>query len=115
MYISDNAFTGKKLIQSEQVIYRTINFDISIPLSYQFIRRYARCAKIPMPLLTLARYILEISLMNYALISAAESKMAAASLFIALRMTHQNGWNATLAFYSGKKNSTFSLGSSVRV
>lgn len=101
VYISDNAFTRTQLIRSEQNIYRAIDYDLGVPLSYQFIRRYARCAKIPMPLLTLARYILETSLMNYALITASESKMAAASLFIALRMTHHNGWNATLEFYSG--------------
>lgn len=54
-----------------------------------------------MPVLTLARFILETSLMNYALINASDSKMAAACLFMALRMTHHIGWNAALAFYSG--------------
>lgn len=102
VYISDDAFTRDHLLRCEFGVYRAVEFELGIPLSYHFIRRYARCAKIPMPVLTLARYILEVSLMNYALVSASDSKMAAACLFMALRMTHQNGWNATLAFYSGK-------------
>lgn len=58
--------------------------------------------------LTLARYILEISLMNYDLITVSDSKIAATCLYIALRMTYQNGWNETLTFYSGKlQNSNF--------
>lgn len=57
-----------------------------------------------MPELTLARFILEFSLMNYDMITMRDSKVAAASLFMALRMNHKTGWNKTLEYYSGKKS-----------
>lgn len=56
-----------------------------------------------MPELTLARFILEFSLMNYDMITMRDSKIAAASLFMALRMNHKTGWNKTLEYYSGNK------------
>ncbi|KAJ8980631.1 hypothetical protein NQ317_011707 [Molorchus minor] len=61
------------------------------------------CAKITMPVLTLARFILEYSLMDYATVSIRDSILAAASLFLALRMKHVSGWTPTLEFYTGYK------------
>lgn len=59
-----------------------------------------------MPVLTLARYILEYSLMDYATVTILDSKLAAASLYLALQMKKIGGWNETLQFYSGKFIST---------
>lgn len=55
-----------------------------------------------MPELTLARFILEFSLMSYDLIQMSDSKVAAACLFMALRMSRKTGWNKTLEYYSGE-------------
>lgn len=52
--------------------------------------------------LTLARYILEYSLMDYSTIELSDSKMACAALFIALRMNNMSGWNDTFEYYSGE-------------
>lgn len=54
-----------------------------------------------MPILTLARFILEYSLMDYATISISDSKMAAAALYLALQMKGVSGWTPTLEFYTG--------------
>lgn len=60
-----------------------------------------------MPTLTLARYILELSLMEYHFIFVSESKMAAAALYLALKMKHISGWTQTLEYYSGYKLDDF--------
>uniref|UniRef100_A0A1B0DA66 Uncharacterized protein n=1 Tax=Phlebotomus papatasi TaxID=29031 RepID=A0A1B0DA66_PHLPP len=65
LYVCDGAYSSRELITMERNILKTIGFDLGIPLSYRFLRRYARCGKIDMPVLTLARYILELSLMDY--------------------------------------------------
>lgn len=54
--------------------------------------------------LTLARYILEYSLMDYATIQLSDSKMACAALFIALKMNNMEGWNSTFEYYSGENS-----------
>lgn len=54
--------------------------------------------------LTLARYILELSLLDYEAVSITESKIAIASLYIALKMYEETAWNANLEFYSGRQS-----------
>ncbi|KAH8421285.1 hypothetical protein KR009_012033 [Drosophila setifemur] len=111
--ICDGAYNRDELVAMEREALRTINFDLGIPLSYRFLRRYARCAKVPMPTLTLARYILELSLMDYATIAFSDSKIASAALFMALRMHGGHGqldkqtWSSTLAYYTGLELAEF--------
>lgn len=40
--------------------------------------------------------------MSYDLIQMSDSKVAAACLFMALRMSRKAGWNKTLEFYTGE-------------
>lgn len=103
LYICDGAYTQKELIRMEKSVLKVVDFDLGIPLSYRFLRRYARCAKVSMPTLTLARYILEYSLMDYSTIRYSDSKMAASALFLALQMKDLGGWTTTLEYYSGYK------------
>lgn len=70
----------------EMEILKALNFHLNYPLSYSFLRRYARCSSHDMETLTLARYILETSLLEYSLVDELDSKMAAASLLLALKM-----------------------------
>lgn len=55
-----------------------------------------------MPVLTLARFILETSLMEYDTVTLRDSKLAAASLYLALKMKNVSGWTNTLEFYTGR-------------
>ncbi|XP_043069906.2 G2/mitotic-specific cyclin-B3-like [Drosophila bipectinata] len=111
--VCDGTYNREELLAMERKVLRVLNFDLGIPLSYRFLRRYARCAKAPMPTLMLARYILELSLMNYATISFSDSQMASAALFMALRMhggsgqLHQQTWNSTLIYYTGYQLAEF--------
>ncbi|KAH8264292.1 hypothetical protein KR038_006101 [Drosophila bunnanda] len=113
LYICDGAYKHAELVRMERETLRMIKYDLGIPLSYRFLRRYARCAKVPMPTLTLARYILELSLMDYATISFSDSQMASAALFMALRMhggagqLDQQTWNPTLIHYTGYQLADF--------
>lgn len=61
-----------------------------------------QCAKIAMPQLTLARYILESSLLEYSMVTVSDSKLAAAALLLSLKMQDLGGWTSTLEYYSGK-------------
>lgn len=56
-----------------------------------------------MPTLTLARFVLELCLMEYAVISMSDSKMAAAALYLAIRMKNLGSWTPTHVYYTGKK------------
>ncbi|XP_013186998.1 G2/mitotic-specific cyclin-B3 [Amyelois transitella] len=101
LYICDGAYTLSQLLKMEMNILKVIDFDLGIPLSYRFLRRYARCARVSMPTLTLARFVLEQCLLEYNLLEHSDSKMAAAALYLALRMKSLGSWSETLQYYTG--------------
>lgn len=105
LYICDDAYKRRDFLAMERSILKAIGFDIGFPLSYRFLRRYAKCARASMETLTLARYILEMTLMDYEIISLRESEVAAASLLVALRMKKAGDWTTTLEYYTGYKES----------
>jgi len=100
LYICDDAYTRRDLIKMEMNILKTIDFDIGLPLSYSFLRRYARVSKASMETLTLARFILETSLMEYDLVGVKDSLMAASALLLAMKMQNLSDWTPTLEYYS---------------
>jgi len=86
IYVSDNAYNRDELIKMEIDILKTVKFDIGVPLSYTFLRRYSKCVKADMKFLTLARYILELSLQDYSFSYIRDSLKACAALYLALKM-----------------------------
>ena len=86
IYVSDNAYDRNELVKMEIDILKTVRFDIGVPLSYTFLRRYSKCVQADMKFLTLARYVLELCLQDYQFAHVSESLKACASLYLALKM-----------------------------
>lgn len=42
IFICDSAYKRQQLLKMEMAVFRTIDFDLGVPLSYRFLRRYAR-------------------------------------------------------------------------
>jgi len=102
LYVCDDAYTRDQLMKMERKMLGVVGFDLGYSLSYRFLRRYGRVCKVTMPVLTLARYILELSLMEYGVnVNVSESEVAAGCLVLAFKMTGIKGYGSTLAYYSG--------------
>lgn len=99
VYISDDAYSREDFIRMEMELLKVLEFNLNYPLSYSFLRRYARCGSLSIETLTLARYILETSLMEYSLIDELDSKVSAASLLLALKMKKMQ-WVLFLSTFS---------------
>ncbi|XP_047130316.1 G2/mitotic-specific cyclin-B3 isoform X1 [Hydra vulgaris] len=100
-YICDDAYTHKMFINMELKIFKALDFDVNIPISYSFLRRYARVTSMSMQLLTLARYILELSLQEAQFVDVRSSKISAACLCLALKMKDEGDWEANLSYHTG--------------
>lgn len=42
LYICDGAYSHRELTRMETNVLKVMDFDLGIPLSYRFLRRYAR-------------------------------------------------------------------------
>jgi len=103
LYLCKHAYTADQLKKTERQMLRVIGFDLSAPLSYSFLHRYGRVIKSSMKVHTAARYFLETSLHYLGFCVVSESRMAAACLLLALRVTKTGVWNSILEKYSGYK------------
>jgi len=102
LYVCDDAYTRDQLMKMERKMLGVVGFDLGYSLSYRFLRRYGRVCRVTMPVLTLARYILEMSLMEYGVnVDVSESEVAAGCLVLAFKMKGIKGYGPTLAYYSG--------------
>ena len=102
LYVCDDAYNREELMKMERKMLKVVGFDLGYSLSYRYVRRYGRVCRVTMPVLTLARYILELSLMEYGLnVDTSESKLAASCLVLALKMKGITGFKSTLEYYSG--------------
>merc|ERR1712029_89551 len=65
VYVCDDAYSRRQLMEQEREVLAVVGFDVGYPLSYRFVRRYGRVCNTSMPVLTYARYVLEMALMEY--------------------------------------------------
>jgi len=104
LYVCDDAYNRDQLMKMERKMLKVVGFDLGYSLSYRYVRRYGRVCRVTMPVLTLARYILEMSLMEYKLnTDTSESKLAASCLVLAMKMKGITGFTATMEYFSGYK------------
>lgn len=101
IYICDDAYQQHQFIAMEGKIMRGLGFDINIPIPYRFLRRYAKAAFANIQTLTLARFLLESSLLESCFITYKASYMAASCLYLALLMNNCSEWTPTLVHYTG--------------
>jgi len=101
IYICDDAYQQPQFIAMESRIIRNLGFDINIPIPYRFLRRYAKAAFANIETLTLARFLLESSLLESHFITRRASFMAASCLRLAMMMNSCGEWTPTLVHYTG--------------
>lgn len=101
LFICSGIYSRKHFLVMERRILSALGFDINIPEPYSFIRRYAKCARSDLLTLTLARYICEMTLQEYEFLQERSSKLAAACLFLAMKMACSGDWTQTLVHHTG--------------
>jgi len=84
IYLSEDSYTRDDFIKAELDMLRVLDFDINIPISYRYLRRYAKCIGMDMKSMTVARFYLELTLQEYQFVTESQSKLAAAALWITL-------------------------------
>jgi len=105
VYITDNAYSAAEIRQMELKILNTLNFNMSRPLPLHFLRRNSKAGDVDVLQHTVAKYLVELALLEYDLAHYPPSLMAAASLFLSLRILEPNAtlanvWTPTLQHYS---------------
>lgn len=111
VYITDNAYTASQIRNMEMKILRTLDFEMGRPLPLHFLRRNSKTGFVDARIHTLAKYVMELSIIEYKMAHIPPSMLAAAALAFSLRVLdpdveNSKGseyWTTTLAHYSSYK------------
>nr|Q9DG99.1 RecName: Full=G2/mitotic-specific cyclin-B2 [Oryzias javanicus]BAB17222.1 cyclin-dependent kinase regulatory subunit cyclin B2 [Oryzias javanicus] len=99
-YITDDAFTKFQIVEMEQVILRSLGFQLGRPLPLHFLRRASKVADADVEKHTLAKYLLELTLLDYHMVHYRPSEAAAAALCLSQLLLDGLPWSLEQQHYS---------------
>ncbi|PIA13012.1 B-type cyclin [Coemansia reversa NRRL 1564] len=100
-FMVENNYKEAEILLAERYILRMLNFDLGWPGPLSFLRRISKADGYDMSTRTLAKYLIEVTLIDYRFIGVPCSKVAAAAHYLALRFLGKNPWSRAHAFYAG--------------
>lgn len=81
--ISDNAYTRNEVLQMETLMINKLQYDLSVPVVYVFVKRFLKVAQSDTKVELLAFYIIDLCLVEYEMVKFPPSMLAAAAVFTA--------------------------------
>ncbi|KTF78598.1 hypothetical protein cypCar_00018783 [Cyprinus carpio] len=100
-FVTDRAYTTGQIRDMEMKILRVLNFSFGKPLPLQFLRRASKIGDVTAEHHTLAKYFLELTMVDYDMVHFPPSQVASAAYALTLRVFNCGDWTPTLQHYMG--------------
>ncbi|XP_074249944.1 G2/mitotic-specific cyclin-B2 isoform X2 [Saimiri boliviensis] len=101
VYITDNAYTSSQIREMETLILKELKFELGRPLPLHFLRRASKAGEVDVEQHTLAKYLMELTLIDYDMVHYHPSKVAAAASCLSQKVLGQGKWNLKQQYYTG--------------
>ncbi|XP_010242887.1 PREDICTED: G2/mitotic-specific cyclin-2-like [Nelumbo nucifera] len=99
--ISDKAYTRKEVLEMERLMVNTLQFNLSVPTPYVFMRRFLKAAQSDKKLELLSFFMIELSLVEYEMLKFPPSLLAAAAIYTAQCTVNRfKHWNKTSEWHT---------------
>ncbi|KAL8549936.1 hypothetical protein ACS0TY_008678 [Phlomoides rotata] len=83
IFISDKAYKRKQVLEMETLILNTLQFNMSVPTPYVFMRRFLKAAQSDRKLELISFFLIELCLVEYDMLKYPPSFLAAAAVYTA--------------------------------
>ncbi|KAJ2033865.1 mitochondrial aspartate-glutamate transporter agc1 [Coemansia sp. S3946] len=100
-YMVEGNYKVPEILAAERFVLRMLNFDLGWPGPLSFLRRISKADAYDPQTRTLAKYLMEVTLMDERFIGVPCSKIAAIAHCLAMRYLDKGPWTRAHAFYSG--------------
>ncbi|KAI0031941.1 A/B/D/E cyclin [Vararia minispora EC-137] len=97
---ADSSYSQVEILQAERYILKTLEWNMSYPNPIHFLRRISKADEYNVQVRTIAKYLMEIQCVEWRLIAAPPSLLAAASIWLSRLMLGREEWTPNLAHYS---------------
>lgn len=101
LYMLDNAYNKEEVLRAERFMINTLEFELGWPGPMSFLRRVSKADDYEYDTRTVAKYLLEVSVMEAELVAAPPSWLAAGAYYLSKIIIGLNGWSDEHIFYSG--------------
>ncbi|KAM5293360.1 G2/mitotic-specific cyclin-B2 [Ctenodactylus gundi] len=105
VYITDNAYTSAQIREMETQILKELKFELGRPLPLHFLRRASKAGEVDVEQHTLAKYLMELTLIDYDMVHYHPSQVAAAASCLSQKVLGQGKWNLKQQYYTGYSES----------
>lgn len=100
VYITDKAYNKKEILEMENDIVCTLQWDMTVPTVHSFLCRFLKAAHADRTMVQLACFIAERSLQEQSMIKHLPSVVAASAIYAARTSLKRNPWSPTLLQYT---------------
>ncbi|KAI8929256.1 cyclin-like protein [Entophlyctis helioformis] len=101
LYMADGGYTDDEILRAERYLLQVLDFSLQYPSPMSFLRRTSKADHYDIQTRTLAKYLMEVSLVDHRFLKMPPSLIAAAGLYLARHMLLRGEWNGNLTHYSG--------------
>lgn len=101
VYMVDGGYSVDEILKAERFMLTMLQFELGFPGPMSFLRRISKADDYDLETRTLAKYFLEVTLMDERFIGSVPSFLAAASHCLAREMLRKGHWTQPHVHYSG--------------
>ena len=95
VYVTDKAYTKQQILAMEGKILKALNFNVTVTSSFLFLQRFAKLLSMNEKAYMMARYLLELALVEYSFLKYTPSNIAASAAYLAAKIFKmKTTWNA---------------------
>jgi len=91
-YVTDKAYSKEEIIDMEGKLLSLVQFNLVTNSPFRFLERYGRLAGLDERGFNLAKYLLELSLVEYKMLKFIPSVMACSTIYLVNKILKREGW-----------------------
>ncbi|KAF2225951.1 cyclin-like protein [Elsinoe ampelina] len=100
VYMVDNGYTMDEILKAERFMLSMLAFELGWPGPMSFLRRISKADDYDLETRTLAKYFLEVTIMDERFVGCPPSSTAAAAHCLARQMLRKGDWTPAHVYYS---------------
>ncbi|KAM4641683.1 G2/mitotic-specific cyclin-B1 [Discoglossus pictus] len=98
-FVTDHTYTKAQIRDMEMKILRVLQFGVGRPLPLHFLRRASKIGEVTAEQHSLAKYLMELVMVDYDMVHYPPSQIAAAASCLSLKVLDAGAWTPTLQHY----------------
>ena len=100
-HVADDGFSEEEILSAERFILSTLKYDLSYPNPMNFLRRISKADNYDIQSRTIAKYLMEISLLDHRFMAYRPSHVAAAAMYMSRLILDRGPWDDIITYYAG--------------